>query len=140
MSADQPYKDAMQKLLNGESTDRKFRERVCRYIQPKLGDLQRFFMQLLEVDDWDIEVAGYIVETIKKEVTEHLGVEVTELKEISLKAERILAESDRGVMLAIGEHLRDRVWSWCFNNGELKKFAREWVKNPTATFSSCEVD
>ncbi|KAL5706764.1 hypothetical protein ACHQM5_024888 [Ranunculus cassubicifolius] len=143
LSADNPYKYAMQKLLHEEAStiDREVREEIFKYIQETLIGLKSFFVCLLRLKEgyWDVEVAGYIVEAIQ-EVTDQLEVEVTELKDIADIAKSIITEPVRRFPLAKGEYLKDNVRYWHFNTDEFEEIAKVWVDNPTASFSTIDTE
>lgn len=136
-----PYKDAIQKLKKGKKKiDDKVGARIAKYIYLLLRGFRAFLFTLCRVKDWDDEIVGEIIMFIKRELIEHLEVEVKEVQELLKIAEDVRSESDETWKLMKGKRLKNRVLNWLMNTKYLEKTSSDWGKKPTPSFRSFDED
>lgn len=135
-----PYKDAIQKLKKGKKIDDKIGARIARYIYLWLRGFRAFLVSFCPVKDWDDEIVGEIIKFIKRELNEHLEVEVKEIPELLKIAEDVCSESDETWKKMKGKRLKNRVHNWLMNTRHLEKTSSDWGKKPTPSFRSFDED
>ncbi|KAL5729245.1 hypothetical protein ACHQM5_002221 [Ranunculus cassubicifolius] len=143
LHADNPYKHAMQKLVNGDASliTRKIRGELFEYIKQTIMNLRHYLRKLLKIEKLDDEIASLIVKAIE-ETHQNLGVRLIELEDIACLARSIVSETVKEFQVAKGGFVRDCIVFWfiksmeyCFDN---EKYAEEWIKNPTTSLTTID--